>query len=583
MTHHLALSLVALLTSAALATGCFEAGPLGSTDDAALDTAPGPDTNGPDTVPLADTALLDSITDSSSADAVSNDAGDGATPDVGDLTDGSDGDIATGDAALDGGDAAGDSFGAGPDTFDAVIGPSCLTPADCEGIDSPDPCQWGVACVDYQCQLAADERLLCAETGDPCLVAQCDSGLGECVTSSVCGCTAAGNVGCGDVDYSFLDVGTTNVLAGYACGGDGQALPERIYRFTATTNERIRIEAGGDLYVLPSNETCDAASCLMGGGSAAALDVAAGSSYLFVVEHDSLAASGTLAVACGVTSELSCLDTVDDDGDGATDCDDSDCASDPACAAPVETLCSNSLDDDGDGATDCWDSDCDSDPWCPGTETSCFDNVDNDHDELLDCDDPDCDTTPPCGTPDTEISCVDNADNDGDSLVDCDDPDCVSAPACATEAGACFDDVDNDGDNLIDCADDDCWNEPACLQSCQPSTLLPTCGFGQGASTGGGKAKATDYACGPSYPGKEVVYRFTAQGSGPVTVTMSAAAALGLYVLVDQGEGCTPLHCVGHGPNQVDFTAILGTTYYFVVDGPANMTGSFQIDIDCEF
>ena len=46
-----------------------------------------------------------------------------------------------------------------------------------------------------------------------------------------------------------------------------------------------------------------------------------------------------------------CGNNADDDGDGAVDCEDSDC---PACPE----ICDNGEDDDGDGDTDCEDSDC---------------------------------------------------------------------------------------------------------------------------------------------------------------------------------------------------------------------------------
>ena len=52
-----------------------------------------------------------------------------------------------------------------------------------------------------------------------------------------------------------------------------------------------------------------------------------------------------------------CNNGRDDDFDGRTDCDDSDCAGNPLCAVPE--VCDNGSDDDLDGRTDCDDSDCD--------------------------------------------------------------------------------------------------------------------------------------------------------------------------------------------------------------------------------
>ena len=84
--------------------------------------------------------------------------------------------------------------------------------------------------------------------------------------------------------------------------------------------------------------------------------------------------------------ETECSDTLDNDGDGLTDCNDDDCASYHGC---IDEDCSNQTDDDDDGDTDCADSECSNDPAC-GPETDCSDGVDNDGDNLTDCDDDNC-------------------------------------------------------------------------------------------------------------------------------------------------------------------------------------------------
>ncbi len=74
-----------------------------------------------------------------------------------------------------------------------------------------------------------------------------------------------------------------------------------------------------------------------------------------------------------------CDDGVDNDDDGLVDCEDPDCASDPACSGEDE-ICDDGIDNDGDGAIDCEDSDCALDPACgeivgcePGGEVECGD------------------------------------------------------------------------------------------------------------------------------------------------------------------------------------------------------------------
>jgi len=95
----------------------------------------------------------------------------------------------------------------------------------------------------------------------------------------------------------------------------------------------------------------------------------------------------SLATACDddkkTTKNEICNNQADDDGDGLQDCDDSDCNGNAACAANnvnntnnlnninntnnvnnPETNCVNDQDDDGDGLTDCSDSDCVNDAAC---------------------------------------------------------------------------------------------------------------------------------------------------------------------------------------------------------------------------
>jgi len=74
-----------------------------------------------------------------------------------------------------------------------------------------------------------------------------------------------------------------------------------------------------------------------------------------------------------VLEEGDCANGLDDDGDGAVDCDDPDCAGGYPCVSvppygmpfPYESDCANGLDDDGDGNADCADQDCLEAPGCP--------------------------------------------------------------------------------------------------------------------------------------------------------------------------------------------------------------------------
>lgn len=123
-----------------------------------------------------------------------------------------------------------------------------------------------------------------------------------------------------------------------------------------------------------------------------------------------------------------CLDYIDNDGDGTTDCADTDCTANKKFKKRCDTWaasvamhkdenpntetgkeCMDHIDNDGDGHTDCKDSNCLRDrrikQRCeimikrnkpgydnPRTETGreCHDGIDNDHDGQIDCQDSDC-------------------------------------------------------------------------------------------------------------------------------------------------------------------------------------------------
>lgn len=195
----------------------------------------------------------------------------------------------------------------------------------------------------------------------------------------------------------------------------------------------------------------------------------------------------------GAANQLAeiCNDMIDNDGDMAIDCADSDCAASPTC---VE-VCTDGVDNDGDMMIDCADTagcpamtPCQPNGKvcagglcaCPGgtTEMACNDGMDNDCDGLSDCLDPNCAAAPNCG----EI-CTDNMDNNGNSLVDCADPLCNNqscgpngltcsgmAPQMCTCPGgmvesSCTDNIDNNCDGLTDCMDPMCAGMPGCMMT----------------------------------------------------------------------------------------------------------------------
>ncbi len=126
-----------------------------------------------------------------------------------------------------------------------------------------------------------------------------------------------------------------------------------------------------------------------------------------------------------------CVNGVDDNADGAVDCEDAECAAAPVCIAEV---CDNGVDDDDDGTTDCRDLEC-------ATTTGCL----------------------------VEI-CNNGKSDDDDGDIDCADDDCADDPACSMTPEICDNDLDDDGDGLANCRDEDCAADMACTNIGQAGT-----------------------------------------------------------------------------------------------------------------
>ncbi len=136
-----------------------------------------------------------------------------------------------------------------------------------------------------------------------------------------------------------------------------------------------------------------------------------------------------------------CDNSIDDDGDGRTDCQDSDCAAALGCEVPPVEICDNGIDDDGDLLVDCDDSDCDS-----VCVEICGNGIDDDQNCVID----------------DGCEICDNAiDDNGNGLIDCDDPECSGVGSCPAEI--CDNGIDDDGDLLIDCNDPNCASDPGCI------------------------------------------------------------------------------------------------------------------------
>lgn len=165
--------------------------------------------------------------------------------------------------------------------------------------------------------------------------------------------------------------------------------------------------------------------------------------------------------------------------------------------------------------------------------------------------------------------------------------DCVSE----TEV-ICDDGIDNDGDGLPDCHDeDDCSTDPACPK-CHATEVIACGDTDVWSNNGEGSTDAVvNYNCAASeYGGPEYAYTFEAPSSGTVTVSLSdEEAATDLMVLANEGWGCSPVHCLAYGPQDVSFEVVKNEKYFFVVDGHGHKpegvsdfsSGAYTITVDC--
>ena len=150
----------------------------------------------------------------------------------------------------------------------------------------------------------------------------------------------------------------------------------------------------------------------------------------------------------------------------------------PEPAPPVvDEICDDEIDNDGDGATDCDDSECanlfvcknppvDAGPAHDAGLTSDATTTPGDAGQLIPTDDAGTIGPGPgdddAGTVLGDEICDDEMDNDGDLLIDCADPDCYGVGDCPGEQEICDDEIDNDENGQIDCDDEQCVDDPAC-------------------------------------------------------------------------------------------------------------------------
>lgn len=87
--------------------------------------------------------------------------------------------------------------------------------------------------------------------------------------------------------------------------------------------------------------------------------------------------------------------------------------------------------------------------------------------------------------------------------------------------------------------------------------------------------------------GTEKAYRFTPDQSGTITLTLTGSggsapdAALDVHVI--EGTTCDGVNCIAWGHESVQFEAVAGTTYWFLIDTTTVSSPLFTMTMDCSW
>ena len=260
------------------------------------------------------------------------------------------------------------AFGLGGVTFDAVEGTTYYLVVD--GFNGAQ----GTYTIGIECP--AETETVCDDgiddDGDDaidCADEDCQ-GLPHCAAD--CNPLTETVLACGESKvWSNTDpLNAKSMQADYSCSTDAFTGPEVSAAFVAPYDGAITITLSEEsaetdiLVITDAGGVCDAANCLVTGFSSVTFDAKAGSTYWVVIDgYNGAEGTFTIDVGCTPFAELDCTDGNDEDGDGAADCEDSDCfgssdACQPACvpdtAGPATLTCPSDTDswsNNGGGST----------------------------------------------------------------------------------------------------------------------------------------------------------------------------------------------------------------------------------------
>jgi hypothetical protein len=309
--------------------------------------------------------------------------------------------------------------------------PDCFMPqteaGQCfDGVDNDG--DGAVDCFDFDCfgdpfcMVVRSERGLCGDDIDNDQDGRADCADSDCVNDPLCLMTPT----CPDRD---LGSATGSPVVSDTTSGRGDdfvpnctsfnsGAPDVAYRWRAPSAGRWAFDTIGSSYdtALSVMRTCNgpvlACNDDISGGNLASqvtLPLLGGEEVVIVVDGwGESVGRYMLNINRIVTNERGlCADMLDNDGDGALDCADSDCTDDVACQPvcdPSESgvaACTDGLDNDCDGLPDCADSECTS----PGGG-ECCNGVDDNGDGAIDVLACGCDSPAECGPIQTQFGPV---------------------------------------------------------------------------------------------------------------------------------------------------------------------------------
>jgi hypothetical protein len=244
------------------------------------------------------------------------------------------------------------------DGYNNAVGPAQLNITVASEVDRcdnglDDDGDGDIDCDDAQCP--CDAPCVCGAPGCPC-------GGPDCPCEVDC---ASADLGAAVGPAVYDDHSDQGGALAIPCGG--RPSPAVALRWQAPVDGEYTFDTEGSGYdtAMAIYGTCDgdALACnddAIGTRSALTRALSQGDALVIVVGgYNEAAGRAVLNITAPLpATEADCANNVDDDQDGATDCDDDDCRDAAACAVLEQFACNDGLDNDGNGQTDCDDAAC---------------------------------------------------------------------------------------------------------------------------------------------------------------------------------------------------------------------------------